>query len=162
MFCFILVVSSQSIVIQGQTEQQASDAILEADNRLIYALELIEDIPNYDENIRGLIQQIDNARQLIKEAKDQFADNNFTVSYQKATEATLELDAIIDEIENKMLVQSRNKVLVFSFVGVFSAIGAILFSILFIRKIYPWYEKKKIEEYGKLEIKYDESRGDSK
>ena len=61
-----------------------------------------------------------------------------------------------------MHTQSRNKVIIFSFVGVISAFGAILFSIFLIRKIYPWFEKKKIEEYGKLEIKYDDSRGDSK
>ncbi len=161
-FGFTIIMCNQVWIAQSQTEQQASAAIQEAENKLIYALELLEDFPNYDVDSRNIIMQIDTARQLIKEAKDNFDSSNFTVSYQKATTASLELDTIIEEIQNKTQTQSRNKTIIFSFVGVVSGFAAILFGFFFINKIYPWFEKKKIEEYGKLEIKYDNSRGDSK
>lgn len=158
----ITILCNQSLIVQGQTEQQASTAIQEADDKLTYALELLEAIPRYDGDIRSIILQIDIARQLIKEAKDYFTNSSFTVSYQKAITATSELDSIIEEIETKTHDQNQNKIIVLSIVGVLSGFAAILFSIFFISKIYPWYEKKKIDEYSKLEIKYDDLSGDVK
>ncbi len=153
---------NQIPIAQSQAEQEASAAIQEADEKLTYVLKLLEEIPNYDEDIRNLTLQTDVARQLIKEAKDNYASSNFTISYQKATGAILQLDSIIGEIDSKIQSKTQNKIVVLTLVGVLAGLGAIVFSFLFISKIYPWYENKKIEEYSKLEIKYDNSRGDVK
>ncbi len=157
-----IILHNQITIAQSQAEQDAFAAIQEADEKLTYVLELLEEISNYDEDIRNLILQTDDARQLIKEAKDNYANSNFTISYQKATGAILQLDSIVGEIDSKIQSKTQNKIIIFSLVGVLAGLGAIVFSFFFISKIYPWYEKKKIEEYSKLEIRYDNSKGDVK
>lgn len=161
-FGITTIMHNQIPIVQGQAEQEASAAIQEADEKLTYVLELLEEISIYDEDIRNLILQTDDARQLIKEAKDNYASSNFTISYQKATGAILQLDSIIGEIDSIIQSKTQNKIIIFSLVGVLAGLGAIMFSFLFISKIYPWYEKKKIEEYSKLEINYNNSKGEMK
>ena len=77
-------------------------------------------------------------------------------------DANEQLDAIINQIELIQDKKQQNNIFLFSLLGVFSAIFTVLFIFIFIRNIYPWYLEKRIEEYEKLEIKYDKYKVESK
>ncbi len=152
-FCFSLLIPT-ILSVSSQTQQNALLAIQQADERLFETIVLLEEASKTNINIRDLVINTDIARQLIVDAKKEFEEANYTAAYGKANDANEQLVAVINELELRENKKEQNNILLFSLLGVFSAILAILFIIIFIKKIYPWYLEKRIEEYSKLEIQY--------
>ena len=151
--CFSLLMTT-ILSVSSQTQQNALLAIQQADERLTETISLLEETSTSNINIRDLVIDTDNARQLILEAKEEYGKANYTIAYEKANDASVQLDVVINELEIRENKKNQSNTILFSLLGVFSAILAILFIIIFIKKIYPWYLEKHNEEYGKLEIQY--------
>jgi len=142
--------------VTSQTQQTALLTIQQADTKLIETVSLLENVAKSSINIRDLVINTDYARQLIVLAKVEYNDANYTMAYDFAKNATEELDIVVDELELRIGKNQQNNTILFSLLGVFSALLLGVFIFFFIRKLYPWYLEKQNEEYGKLEIRYKE------
>ncbi|MHA1199982.1 MAG: hypothetical protein ACTSQF_11695, partial [Candidatus Heimdallarchaeaceae archaeon] len=154
-YCLFLA-SVMSLPTTAQTQQDALLAIQQADDRLFEAVSSLEEASRSNIDIRDLVIITDDARQLIILAKEMYIDANYTTAYNNANDANEELTEVVDEVELRTNSNQQNRTILFSLLGVFSAIFIGLFIFLFIRKGYPWYLEKRNEEYGKLEIQYIE------
>lgn len=159
-FSFSLLIS-MILPVFSQIQQNALIAIQQADEKLTYTLSLLEEFGD-STDIRDLVISTDEARYLISKAKEEYNETNYTSAYEDAMDANEQLDAIINQIELIQDKKQQNNIFLFSLLGVFSAIFTVLFIFIFIRNIYPWYLEKRIEEYEKLEIKYDKYKVESK
>lgn len=152
-FLLIITVASPAV---AQTQQTALLAIQQAESKLYETISLLEDASTTKIDIRDLVRNTDDARQLIVSAKDQYNNANFTDAQEKASEAIEELNLIINELELRKDKNQQNNAILYSLLGVFSAILIVLFLFSLHKWIYPWYIEKRNEEYGKLIIKYKE------
>ena len=152
-FLLIITVASPTV---AQTQQTALLAIQQAESKLYETISLLEDASTTKIDIRDLVRNTDDARQLIVSAKDQYNNANFTDAQEKASEAIEELNLIINELELRKDKNQQNNAILYSLLGVFSAILIVLFLFSLHKWIYPWYIEKRNEEYGKLIIKYKE------
>ena len=160
--CLIILIlcTHQTLFTYSQTEQDAEQAIQQGKQKLIESLTLLEDVYLSETDLRELVQRVDNARQTLWEAESDYENTQYSSAYQKANEASEQLDAIIDDITSKISIKTRNNWIIYSFIGFTFAISAIFTVIFFKKKIYPWFLKRRIEEYEKLEIQYSEKEGD--
>ncbi len=152
LFLLLLIQSSPT---HAQSEGEALSIIQQAEDKLIDVLKLLEDAFEKNIPLIDLVQETDNARIQIKVAKSQFGLGNFSQAYQTANDAIEELDSVLLEMDQRMSQKKQNFRILYSIVGVLAAIFTILFVFVFIKKIQPWFKTKQLEEYGKLEIKYE-------
>ena len=156
----LLLISFANYGALAQSEEEAQQIIQQASDKLKTVLSMLEEIGDIDSDVKVIISQTDNSLQLINEAKQLFRDAQYDISIQKANQALTQLEGIEEEILelNKLVI--KESWLIYSIVGVVSAFATFGFIFLFIRKIHPWYKSKQIEEYGNLEIIYDEEHGE--
>ena len=157
--CLTLVIASGSALSYAQTQQTALSAIQQAENKLFETVYLLEESSASNIDVRDLVTSTDYARQLIADAKVEYNQTNYIEAYDKSIEAIDELNSVENELESRKQQNQQNNVILFSLVGVFSAVLVVAFIFFFNKRIYPWYIKKRNEEYGKLEIKYEETGG---
>jgi hypothetical protein len=151
-FLFLISFNPQPII--SQTQQTALSAIQQAENKLVEALNLLEEISDSKVDIRDLVIITDSARYQISLARENYNGANYSVAYDMAIVANEELEEVIDELEVRRSKNQQNTTLLFSLLGVFLAILLGLFVFLIVKYGYPWYLEKRDEEYGKLEIHY--------
>ena len=151
----IILLLIRSTPTYSQSESEAQSIIQEADDKLIEIFKLLEDASESNIGITDLIQETDYARDQIKEAKIQFSIGNYNQAYQDANEAIEELDSVLFKINQRMYQRKQNSKILYSVLGVLAALFTIGFVLVFIKKIQPWFKIKQLEEYGKLEIKYE-------
>ena len=156
LFMILTLMSSTCICVSSQTQQSAQLEIQEADDRLIEVIRLLEAASAEGIDIRDLVGITDNARSLISQAKEKYSEANYTIAYNYAYEANQNLGGVIEEIEKRNGIEKQNKTILFSLLGVFSAILVGITIFFIIKWGYPWYQHKRREEYGKLEIQYEE------
>ena len=144
----------------AQSEEEAEQIIQQASDKLKTVLSMLEEIRDIDSEMRAIISRTDNSLQLINEAKQLFKDAQFILSMQKANQAFTQLENIEEEILELNKSAIKESWVIYSIVGVVSAFATIGFVFLFIKKIHPWYKSKQIEEYGNLEIIYDNKYGE--
>lgn len=158
LFVFLLIFPTSIITMKScaQSEEEAAISIQNAQEKLIEAIALLESIKE-DANIVNLVSEADSARNLIKEAENNYSEGNYDIALQKANSANAQLEELIEEISNLQGLTKQKSRIIYSLVGTLSAILSIGFVFLFFRKIYPWYKIKKFEEYDKLVIIYDET-----
>ncbi len=154
--CSFLLTITIASSAEAQTQQTALLAIQQAESKLYETISLLEDVSTTKIDIRDLVKNTDDARQLIFIAKDQYNNANFTEAQEKASEAIEELNLIMNELELRKDTKQQNNTILYSLLGVFSAIFIVLFFFSLHKWIYPWYIEKRNEEYGKLIIKYNE------
>ena len=161
---FILLFLRQSSLSNAQSENEAQIIIQQAEDKLIEVNKLLEVASKTNIVLTDLVQETDDARTLIKEAITQFGVGNYTQAYQTANDAKEELDNVLLKIDQRMSQRKQNSRILFSLLGIFAAIFTIVFVFVYIRKIHPWFKIKQLEEYGKLEIKYeiDGERGEDR
>ncbi|MBY8999974.1 MAG: hypothetical protein KGD64_03585 [Candidatus Heimdallarchaeota archaeon] len=142
----------------AQSAEQAEIVIRQASDKLKTIFNLLEDLKRFDADVRDIVLQTDDSLQLINEAKQLFSNAQYDLSIEKANQALTQLEGVEEEIEeiNKTVV--RESWLIYSIIGVMGAIASIGFVFLFIKKIYPWYKNKLLEEYGNLEIVYNKEK----
>lgn len=139
----------------AQTEQEALTLINNANEKLVEALEFLEEIPITNSETKQLTLEMDSALQLIQEAKLKIIENDYSTAIQKANEAIEKLDSVLEQIEEIIKNNKQKSTILFSLLGVFSALLIVGVFYLFLTKIYPWYKIKKVENYEKLEIIYE-------
>ncbi|MCE7741642.1 MAG: hypothetical protein GOP50_04225 [Candidatus Heimdallarchaeota archaeon] len=154
--CCFLIVIAMSMPITSQTQQTALLAIQQADDKLLEVVSSLEEASRSNIDIRDLVITTEDARQLIAIAKEMYNEASYTAAYSNAINANEELDSVVDEVELRTDNNQQNRTILFSLLGVFSAIFTGLVIFLIIRKGYPWYLEKRNEEFGKLEIQYIE------
>ena len=154
-FSFSIIMST---FVSSQTQQTALLAIQQAEDKLYETISMLEEASEKKLDIRDLVINTDEARQLIATAKTKYNEANYTEAYNSANAAIDKLENVEEELELKNTQTKRNKVTLYSLLGIFSAIFVAIFIILFIRKIYPWYLQKRNAEYGKLQIIYDKEK----
>ena len=151
----ILLFVMKSSTVFAQSESEALSIIQQADDKLIEVFKLLEDVSGTNIVLRDLVQDADNARYQIEEAKTLYSVGNYTQAYQTANDAIEELDGVLLKIDQRMNQRKQNSRILYSVLGVLAAIFTVLFVFVFIRRIQPWFKAKQLEEYGKLEIKYE-------
>ena len=151
----ILLFVMKSSTVFAQSESEALIIIQQADDKLIEVFKLLEDASGTNIVLRDLVQDTDNARYQIEEAKTLYSVGNYTQAYQTANDAIEELDGVLLKIDQRMNQRKQNSRILYSVLGVLAAIFTVLFVFVFIRRIQPWFKAKQLEEYGKLEIKYE-------
>lgn len=151
----ILLFVMKSSTVFAQSESEALIIIQQADDKLIEVFKLLEDASGTNIVLRDLVQDADNARYQIEEAKTLYSVGNYTQAYQTANDAIEELDGVLLKIDQRMNQRKQNSRILYSVLGVLAAIFTVLFVFVFIRRIQPWFKAKQLEEYGKLEIKYE-------
>lgn len=151
----ILLFVMKSSTVFAQSESEALIIIQQADDKLIEVFKLLEDASGTNIVLRDLVQDTDNARYQIEEAKTLYSIGNYTQAYQTANDAIEELDGVLLKIDQRMNQRKQNSRILYSVLGVLAAIFTVLFVFVFIRRIQPWFKAKQLEEYGKLEIKYE-------
>ena len=156
LFFSLLLITDNSY---AQTEQEALTLINSANEKLIEALILFEEIPITNSEIKQLSLELDSALQLIQEAKLKTSENEYDLAIQKANEAISKLDNIIEQLEEIIDNNKQKNTILFSLLGVFSALLTVVIIYLFLTKIYPWYKIKKVENYERLEIIYENEGG---
>ncbi len=155
LFIFFTIISTMTSC--AQLEQEAATSIQNAQEKLIEVISLLEEGVKEDVDIVNLASEADSARNLIKEAKNNYLEGNYDIALQKANSANTQLEELIEEISNLLGLTKQRSRIIYSLVGTLSAILSIGVVFLFFRKIYPWYKVKKLEEYDKLVIIYDET-----
>jgi hypothetical protein len=153
-FIFFTIIFSQYSL--AQTQQEAASSIQNAKEKLIDILILLEESSVKKIGVSDLVLKADLARNLIKEASDKYLEGDYELAQQKANTAIQQLDEIIEEITEALDSKTQRSRILFSSLGVLAALLSIGLVFLFIKKIYPWYKIKQLEEYGKLIIIYDE------
>jgi hypothetical protein len=156
-FLFIYCIINNTYTPYAQTEQEAATSIQDAQEKLIEVISLLEDGIKEDTDIVSFVSKADSARNLIKEAKDNYLEGNYDTALEKANSANNQLEELIEEIKELLGLSKQRTRIIYSLVGTLSAVLAVGFIFLFFRKIYPWYKVKKLEEYDKLVIIYQES-----
>lgn len=151
---FITIITSQTSF--SQVEQDAEISIQSAKEKLIEVISLLEKGLKEDSEIVNLVLKADSARNLIKEANDNYLEGDYEIALQKANNANDQLDNLIEEITELLGFTKKKTRLVFSLVGTILGLLSIGLVFLFFKKIYPWYRRKTLEEYEKLVIIYDE------
>jgi len=151
----ILLFLSQSSPSHAQSESEAQISIQQAEDKLIEVIKLLEVASETNIVLIDLVQETDDARTLIKEAITQLGVGNYTQAYQTANDAKEELDNVSLKIDQRMSQRKQNSRILYSILGVLAAIFTIIFVFVFVRKIHPWFKTKQLEEYGKLEIRYE-------
>ena len=161
---FILLFLRQSSTVYAQSESEAQISIQQAEDKLIEVVKSLEAASETNIVLIDLVQETDDARIKIVEAITQFRVGNYTQAFQTANDAKEELDGVSLKIDQRLNQKKQNSRILFSVLGVFAALFTIGFVLIFIRKIHPWFRAKQLDEYGKLEIKYetDEERGEDK
>jgi nitrate/nitrite-specific signal transduction histidine kinase len=144
-------------VLSAQTEQDAQQAVQLANEKLIEVIDLLEEISTKNIDVSDLVTEADDARQLIWNAQRKITQDNYSGALQNANEAIEQLDELILQIKELMDLKQRNSRLIFSFLGFVLAIFVVFTVFIFFKRILPWYKTKQLEEYGKLEIIYEES-----
>ncbi len=139
----------------AQTEQEALTLINNANEKLIEALNLLEEIPVTDSEAKQLTSEIDSALQLIQEAKSKTIENEYSVAMQRASEAIVKLDNVIEQLEEVVKNNKQKNTILFSLLGVFLALLTVIVLYFYLTRIYPWYKMKKVENYERLEIVYE-------
>ena len=140
----------------AQTEQEALSLINNANEKLIEALNLLEEIPITNSEAKQLTSEVDTALQLIQEAKSKTTENDYSAAIQKANEAILKLDTVIEQLEEIVKNNKQKNTILFSLLGWFLALLTVFVLYLYLTKIYPWYKMKKVENYEKLEVIYED------
>jgi ABC-type cobalt transport system substrate-binding protein len=156
----LLFVSFANSDTFAQSEEEAEQLIQQASEKLKTVLSMLEEIGNINSEVRAIVLQTDNSLQLINEAKQLFRYAQYDLSIQKANQALTQLENIEAEIVEINNLAIKESWLLYSIVGVVSAFATFGFVFLFVKKIYPWFKDKQIEEYGNLEIIYDKENGD--
>jgi len=152
---FTLLFSTTTSVV-SQTQQLAQVEIQEAEDKLGEVIILLEKASRDNIEIRDLIIITDNARSLISLAKEKYNEANFSIAYDYANEANVDLDVVEEEIEMRNGINKQNLTLLISLLSVFSVLLIGLTVFVIIKWGYPWYTRKQRQEYGELEIQYEE------
>ncbi len=152
LFFSLLLVNNHSY---AQTEQEALTLINNASEKLIEALSLLEVIPITNSEVKLLTSEVDSALQLIQEAKLKTIENEYNTAIQKANEAVVKLDTVIEQLEEIVKNNKQKNTILFSLLGIFLALMTVIVLYLYLTKIYPWYKMKKVENYERLEIIYE-------
>ena len=162
LFCCLVFIITIVIPTSAQTQQSALLAIQQADEKLSDTISYLEEVSELEIEIRDLVIITEDARQLIAIAKLSYNEANYTVAYDNANQADNYLDGVIEELEARTGKNRQNTTVLFSLLGVFSAIFLGLFIFFIVKRGYPWYLAKRDEEYGKLEIQYNtETEGET-
>jgi len=154
-FIFFTLITSQSSF--AQLEQDAANSIQNAQTKLIEVVILLEESSTKKIEITDLVVKADSARNLIKEASDEYLEGDYEVALQKANDATEQLDNLIEEIKEVVDSTKQKSRILFSLLGSVSALLSVALVFVFFKKIYPWYKAKQLEEYSNLVIVYEET-----
>lgn len=152
---FTLLFSTTAFV-SSQTQQLAQAEIQEAEDKLFEVITLLEKASIDNIEIRDLVIITDNSRLLISQAKEKYNEANYSTAFDYANEANLDLNDVEEEIETRSGINKQNRTLLISLLSIFSTLLVGLTVFLLVKWGYPWYLKKQREEYGKLEIQYEE------
>ena len=144
----------------AQSEEEAEQLIQQASEKLKTVLSMLEEMENINAELRDIVLQTDVSLQLINEAKQLFKDAQYDLAKQKANQALAQLENIEVEIAEINALVVKESWLLYSILGVASAFATFGFIFLFVKKLYPWFKNKQIEEYGNLEIIYDKELGE--
>ena len=139
----------------AQTENDAVIAIQQAEEKLIDVIEILENISKRDLYIEDLVLQTDSARQLINAANLMLVEGDYEQAYRTANDAKGKLDILLDNLNQRINETKQKSRILYSVSGFLAAAFTIAFAFLFLKRIYPWFRAKQHEEYGKLEIKYE-------
>ncbi|MHA1952889.1 MAG: hypothetical protein ACXAAM_00300 [Candidatus Heimdallarchaeaceae archaeon] len=141
----------------AQLDQDAANSIQNAQTKLIEVIILLEESSKKKIEITDFVVKADSARNLIKEARDKYLEEDYAEALQKANTATEQLDNLIEEITVVVGSTKQQSRILFSLLGSISALLAVALVFVFFKKIYPWYKIKQLEEYSKLVIVYEET-----
>ncbi len=144
----------------AQSEEEAEQLIQQASEKLKTVLSMLEEMENINSELREIVLQTDDSLQLINEAKQLFKDAQYDLAKQKANQALTQLEDIEAEIAEINILVIKESWLLYSILGVASAFATFGFVFLFVKKLYPWFKNKQIEEYGNLEIIYGKEHGE--
>ncbi|MCG3215155.1 MAG: hypothetical protein KAS63_00410 [Candidatus Heimdallarchaeota archaeon] len=140
----------------AQTENDAMLAIQQAEERLIDVIILLEGISETSIDTRDLVVEADSLRLLIYQANKKLEEGDYEQAYQTANDAKEQLDSLLNLINQRISGNKQRSRVLYSVLGFLAAAFTLAFVILFLRRIYPWFKTKQLEEYGNLEIKYEQ------
>lgn len=149
-----LLICFSSENCSGQTESEVLSSIQQGNEKLLDVVKALETASTDNIDVIDLVVQTDGARELLVEALDRYLEADYLSAYDKSLTALNILENIESEIKIRSNNKQRNNKIIYSIIGIFSALITLSIVYFYLTKIYPWYKSKLQDEYGKLEIIY--------